>query len=134
MKHVLQKIFTLWKRKSSNSKIRLAPQCLDPNKLHFVSVDGFYYPCCFLRVGHANLEVKKLLKERIKELDLGKYSREEIYRSWAWKTLMKKVEKDPFETCISMCKAANHEEGRGRSFDGRHGYKIFSNQNPQSNN
>ena len=106
-----------------NSFEKIYPKCLGEDFNHFIGSDGYYYPCCFTRVGPSRGDLLNLLGENFEEFNINKHDLHEIYRSRSWKILIDSFENKPMDVCLLLCpkKMKPREQ-----FDGRNGYRHFS--------
>lgn len=81
----------------------LFPQCMNVNNYaNFVSSEGYYLPCCFMRVGQQkNLSQAGLDEEDMKSLSIYNYSREQIINGPGYQKIMRNFEN--MEVCHNTC-------------------------------
>lgn len=87
------------------------------------------FPCCFVRVGESREALKALLGDSFDQLDLKKYSYEEIVNSKAWKKIIKSIYgRNPLSVCVEMCAAEKSLDNKGQGLhDGRNRFTKFQN-------
>ena len=80
----------------------LDPECYTSRAIFFVRSDGTYLPCCY---SSTNKHFENFLgPELYEQLNLHKYSIEEIKKSEAWNKLRTMIESDdPILFCRSFC-------------------------------
>jgi len=80
----------------------LDPECYSNRAIFFVRANGTYLPCCY---SSTNKEFEDFIgPELYKQLDLNKYSIEEINNSEAWKKIRASIESDnPLPFCKTFC-------------------------------
>jgi hypothetical protein len=82
----------------------LDPECYKSNSIFFVRPNGIYLPCCYS--GTSPLFEKYLGAELYSQLDLNKYSMEEVVESEAWAKIKQMIESDnPIAPCRDFCVA-----------------------------
>jgi hypothetical protein len=82
--------------------MRLDPECFRFKNLFFVRASGTYSPCCYTTT---NDQLEKFLGEELyDQLNLNKYSYEEIVNSQAWVKIRTMVRSDnPLPICRLLC-------------------------------
>ena len=90
---------------------KILPKCLI-NKRHYISVEGYYFPCCW--VGRRPVNKHMFSEKEMSELSLHNYSLKDIFNS----SVLKKLEKSwenissaPKE-CIKKCGKASQAQQR----------------------
>jgi hypothetical protein len=80
----------------------LDPECYSQQAIFFVRSSGTYLPCCY---SSTNKEFEKFLgPELYDQLNLTKYSLEEIRNSEAWSKIRGMIESDdPIPFCRTFC-------------------------------
>lgn len=82
------------------------PECYKPDKsIFFVRPNGTYLPCCYVSTN--NIFEKMLGPELYDQLNLNKYSIDEIHKSQAWMMIKNMIESDnPVNVCKNFCKTS----------------------------
>ena len=79
------------------------PQCMNmDNYTNFISSEGLFLPCCFLRVDQKkNFEEAGITQEDIKSMSIYENTRDEIVSGVAFKKIMKNFEN--MTICKRIC-------------------------------
>ena len=94
--------------------VKIFPQCkYKPDMPMCLRYDGYMVPCCFFGdVGDHWEELNRFLGDTISQLDITKYTPDEINRSEAFYAIEQSWSTNPMNTCKKFC-----SDSKNISFD-----------------